>query len=250
MARQHSAGAAACNCSGASGSTFFLLRGNPMYSFWQDLRYAARTLRGAPGFTIIAIITLGLGMAVNTTIFSVINGMLLRPLPVPHAEQITALAMKQEGAQGFQRFSYPDYLDIRQQAGVFSDVFAERTTLAGLTADKKGDHCILGRVSGNYFSALGVQPALGRLILPSEGQTPGSDPILVLGYSYWQKRFAGDAGVLGKSVQMNGHPLTIVGVAPQDFHGTYFIVDSDLYVPLSADVGTQDEKQVQNTWTP
>ena len=157
-----------------------------MHSFWQDFRYAARTLRNSPGFTIIAMVTLGLGMAVNTTIFSVINGILLRPLPVPHAEQITVLAMKQDGAQNFQRFSYPDYLDIRQQAEVFSDVFAERLTLVGLTADKKGDHCVLSRVTGNYFSALGVQPAVGRLISPNEGQTPGADPILVLGYSYWQ----------------------------------------------------------------
>ena len=97
-----------------------------MRSFWQDLRYAARSLRHSPGFTLIAVITLGLGMAVNTTIFSVINGMILRPLLVPHPEQITVLALKQESAPGFQRFSYPDYLDIRKQADVFSDVFAER----------------------------------------------------------------------------------------------------------------------------
>jgi ABC-type lipoprotein release transport system permease subunit len=102
-----------------------------MNNFWQDLRYAIRTLRGAPGFTLIAIVTLGLGMAVNTTIFSVINGMLLRPLPVPHAEQITVLAMKQEGAQGFLRFSYPDYLDIRQQA---NDVFSDVTVIVALSA--------------------------------------------------------------------------------------------------------------------
>jgi predicted permease len=222
-----------------------------MHSFWQDLRYAARTLRGAPGFTFIAIVTLGLGMAVNTTIFSVINGFLLRPLPVPHAEQITVLAMKQEGAQGFQRFSYPDYLDIRQQADVFSDVIAQRPTLVGVTADKRGDHCVLSRVTGNYFSALGVQPTLGRLISPTEGQTPGADPILVLGYSYWQKRFAGDRNVIGKLVEINGHSVTIVGVAPKGFHGTYAIIDMDGFVPLSAAVGSKGvaETTVEDTWT-
>ena len=222
-----------------------------MHSFWQDLRYAARTLRGAPGFTIIAIVTLGLGMAVNTTIFSVINGFLLRPLPVPHAEQITVLAMKQEGAQGFQRFSYPDYLDIRQQADVFSDVFAQRPTLVGITADKKGDHCVLSRVTSNYFSALGVQPALGRLIFPTEGQTPGADPILVLGYSYWQKRFAGDRNVISKQVEINGHSVTIVGVTPKGFRGTFAIIDMDGYVPLSAAIGSKGvaEATVQETWT-
>jgi predicted permease len=222
-----------------------------MHSFWQDLRYAARTLRNSPGFTIIAIVTLGLGMAVNTTIFSVINGILLRPLPVPHAQQITVLAMKQDSAQNFQRFSYPDYLDIRQQAEVFSDVFAERLTLVGLTADKKGDHCVLSRVTGNYFSALGVQPAVGRLISPNEAQTPGANPILVLGYSYWQKRFAGDRSVVGKQVEINGHAVTIIGVTPKGFHGTYAIVDVDGFVPLSTTIGSKGvaETSVQDTWT-
>ena len=222
-----------------------------MHSFWQDFRYAGRTLGNSPGFTIIAIVTLGLGMAVNTTIFSVINGILLRPLPVPHAEQITVLAMKQDSAQNFQRFSYPDYLDIRQQAEVFSDVFAERLTLVGLTADKKGDHCVLSRVTGNYFSALGVQPAVGRLISPNEGQTPGANPILVLGYSYWQKRFAGDRSVVGKQVEINGHAVTIIGVTPKGFHGTYAIVDVDGFVPLSTTIGSKGvaETSVQDTWT-
>jgi len=222
-----------------------------MHSFWQDLRYAARTLRNSPGFTIIAIVTLGLGMAVNTTIFSVINGILLRPLPVPHAEQITVLAMKQDGAQNFERFSYSDYLDIRQQAEVFSDVFAERATLVGLTADKKGDHCVLSRVTGNYFSALGLQAAVGRLISPNEGQTPGADPFLVLGYSYWQKRFGGDPNVVGKQVEINGRPVTIVGVAPKGFRGTFAIVDMDGFVPLSATIGSKGvaETTVQDTWT-
>jgi predicted permease len=224
-----------------------------MHSFWQDLRYAARTLRNSPGFAIIAVITLGLGMAVNTTVFSVINGLLLRPLPVPHAEQIAVLAMQQTGTPGFQRFSYPDYQDIRQQADTFSDIFGYRATLTGLTVDGKGDHCILSRVTSNYFSALGIQPALGRLILPNEGQTPGADPILVLGYSFWQKRFAGDRGVIGKQVAINGHSVTIVGVAPKGFHGLYAIVDMDGYVPFSASISSKgfDEKDdsVQNSWT-
>src|ERR1700680_2355547 len=124
-----------------------------MSSFWRDLRYAARTLAKSPGFTIIAIVTLGLGMAVNTTVFSVINGMLLRPLPVPHAEQITVLALQQAGTPGVQKFSYPDYLDIRSQADSFSDVFGYRATLGSLAVDGKGDHCLLSRVTGNYFSA-------------------------------------------------------------------------------------------------
>jgi len=219
-----------------------------MASFWQDLRYAFRAFGKSPWFASLAVVTLALGIAVNTSIFSIINGFLMRPMPVPHPEQLTVLSLQQAGDKSLQSFSYPDYLDLRDQSSSFSDIIAYRVTLAGLTADNRGDHCIATRVTGNYFSMLGVQPALGRLILPTEGQTPGADPILVLGYSYWQKRFTGNKSVIGKQVEANGHPLTIVGVAPKEFHGTYSIVDSDLYVPLSASIGTKDEKQVENTW--
>ena len=222
-----------------------------MRDFWQDIRYAARTLSNAPAFTVIAVVALGLGMAVNTTVFSVINGMLLRPMPVPHAEQLAVLAMRQKGMPEFQRFSYPDYQDVARQSTVFSDVFAYRVTLAALSADHKVDQAVLTRVSGNYFSALGIQAGAGRLILPNEGQTPGANPILVLGYSYWKKRFAGDNQVIGKHVEVNGHPVTVVGVAPKGFHGTYAILDSDGYVPLSAALGSKgmEEDSVEQLWT-
>src|ERR1700693_3621655 len=212
-----------------------------MRNFWLDMRYALRTLRNAPAFTLIAVVALGLGMAVNTTIFSVINGMLLRPLPVTHAEQLAVLAMEQPGMSGFQRFSYPDYQDISRETYGFSDVFAYH----------KVDQAILTRVTGNYFSALDIQAASGRLILPSEGQTPGADPILVLGYSYWKKRFAGDTKVIGQHVEINGHAVTVVGVTPKGFHGAYAILDSDGYVPLSAAIGSKgmEERSVEQLWT-
>jgi predicted permease len=220
-----------------------------MHTFWQDMKYAMRSLRNSPGFAIIAVVTLGLGMAVNTTVFSVINGLLLRSLPVPHAEQITVLAMKQPGAEGFQMFSYPDFQDIRSQAAASGEVFGYRTTLVSVIADGKGDHCVLSRVTGNYFSALGIKPALGRLILPSEGQTPGADPVLVLGYNYWQKRFGGDKSVIGKQVQVDDHAVTIIGVTPRDFQGTYAFLNMDGYVPLSAIAGLGGNEPVQEIWT-
>jgi predicted permease len=224
-----------------------------MHTFWQDLRYAVRTLRNSAGFTIIAIVTLGLGMAVNTAVFSVINGVILRPLAVPHAEQLTVLSREQKGAVGRQRFSYPEFLDLRSQANSFSEIFAYGVTLAGLAVDGKGDHCVLSRVTGNYFSALGVQPYVGRLILPSEGQAPNADPVLVLGYSYWQKRFGGGRDVVGKHVEINGHGMTIIGVVPKSFHGTYAMVQMDGYVPLSAVIGDEGDsdsaKGIAETWT-
>lgn len=220
-----------------------------MRSFWQDPQYAARMLRNSPGFAIIAIVTLGLGMVVNTTVFSVINGLLLRSLPVPHPEQITVLAMKQTGADDFQPFSYPDYQDIRSQSDSIGEVFGYRTTLVGVSVDGKGDHCVLSRVTGNYFSTLGIKPALGRLILPSEGLTPGADPVLVLGYSYWQKRFGGDNNVIGKQIEMDGQSVMIVGVTPKEFQGTYAFLNMDGYIPLSSNAGLGGNKPAQEMWT-
>src|ERR1700736_1625076 len=220
-----------------------------MHSFWQDMKYAMRSLRNSPSFAIIAVVTLGLGMAVNTTTFSIVNGLLLRALPAPHPEQIIVLAMKQLGAEGFQMFSYPDYQDIRSQAAVSAEVFGYRTSLVSLISEGKGDHCVVSRVTGHYFSALGVKPALGRLILPSEGQSPGADPVLVLGYGYWRKRFGGDQGVIGKQVEVDGRAMTIVGVTPKDFQGTYAFLNMDGYIPISAVAGMARQTPVQETWT-
>ena len=147
-----------------------------MLNFWKDIQYAFRTLTKNPGFALIGIVTLALGMAVNTTLFSVVNGFLLRPLPVPHPEQITVLSLKQSALPGNHRFSYPDYEDLRDQADTFSDILAYRVTLSGVAVGQKPDHCIISRVSSNYFSSLGVKPAYGRLILPTEGRTPACGP--------------------------------------------------------------------------
>jgi predicted permease len=220
-----------------------------MLNFWKDVQYAFRTLTKNPGFAIIGIVTLALGMAVNTTLFSVINGFLLRPLPVPHPEQITVLALDQSSVPGNHHFSYPDYEDLRDQSDSFKDIFAFRVSLASLTVDQHADHCLISRVSSNYFSALGIQPAYGRLILPTEGRTPGADPVLVLGYSYWRKRFASDPDVVGKKVVINQHPFTIVGVAPQEFKGTYSVLDMDAYMPFSAEMGEDPDNLVQKNWT-
>ena len=222
-----------------------------MQSFWQDIKYAMRALRKAPGFAIIAIVTLGLGMAINTTVFSVINGLLLRSLPVSHPEQITVLALKQQGTDGFQTFSYPDFLDIRSQSRSIGEVFAYRTSLVSIVAQNRGDHCIISRVSGNYFSTLGIQPALGRLILPTEGQTPNSDPVIVLSYAYWQKRFNRDPSIVGKTVQVDDHAMTVVGIAPKDFLGTYAFLSMDGFIPIGATTGAmglESENVLKEFW--
>jgi predicted permease len=220
-----------------------------MLNFWNDLRYAFRTLTKNPGFAIIGIVTLALGMAVNTTLFSVINGFLLRPLPVPHPEQITVLALRQSSLPGSHHFSYPDFEDIRDQSSSFTDTLAFRVTLAELAVDQKADHCVMSRVSSNYFSSLGIKPAYGRLILPTEGLHPGADPIIVLGYSYWRKRFASDPDVVGKKVELNQHPFTIVGVTPKEFKGTYSALDMDAFIPFSAEMTEDPDNPIEKSWT-
>ena len=220
-----------------------------MRGFLQDLRHALRLLVKSPGFTLAAVLTLALGTGANTTVFSLINGILLRPMPVAYPEQIVVLAAQQQGSPGFQSFSYPDYQDIRSQTGAFSDILAYRVSLVGLSVDGKGEHCVISRVTGNYFTTLGIEPALGRFILPSEGQTPGADPIFVLGYAYWQKRFGGDKSVIGKQVDIDGHPVTIVGVAPKGFAGMYSFLNMEGYLPLSAVAGSRGSTPVEETWT-
>ena len=227
----------------------FAAGGSEMRGFLQDLRHALRLLVKSPGFTLVAVLTLALGTGANTTVFSLINGILLRPMPVAHPEQIVVLAARQEGSPGFQSFSYPDYQDIRSQTDAFSDILAYRVSLVGLSVDGKGEHCLVSRVTGNYFTTLGIQPALGRFILPSEGQTPGADPIFVLGYAYWQKRFGGDKSVIGRQVDIDGHPVTIVGVAPKGFAGMYSFLNMDGYLPLSAVAGSRGSTPVEETWT-
>jgi putative ABC transport system permease protein len=220
-----------------------------MTNFSQDLRFALRALKKSPSFAVLAVVTLALGIAVNATIFSAINGFLLRPMPASHPEELAVLRLQQSGDKTLQNFSFPDYLELRESNKTFSDIAGYRITLGSLLADNRGDHSIITRVTGNFFSLLGIQPAQGRLILPTEGQVPGADPVIVLGYSYWQKRFGGDPGVVGRRVELNNHPLTIVGVAQKGFNGAYPILDSDLYVPLSVDISSGPGAKPALLWT-
>jgi hypothetical protein len=130
-----------------------------MGSFLQDLRFATRALGKAPWFAVLAVVTLALGIAVNAAIFSAINGFLLRPIAAKHPEQLTVLVLQQAGDGTMQRFSYPDYKDLRDETNVFSGLAAWRVTLGSLMTENRGDHSIITRVTGNYFSMLGIQPA-------------------------------------------------------------------------------------------
>jgi predicted permease len=203
-----------------------------MGSVFQDVKHGFRQLQRSPGLAAVAILTLALGIGATTAIFGIINSWLLKPLPVPHPGQITVMTQEQSGSL-LTQFSLPDVRDYSEQRGPFADIFACAPGLVGLTADRRTDQVFINYVTGNYFSALGLKPYLGRLILPSEGQTPGADPVFVLGYDYWKSRFNGDQGIIGKTVTVNGNAVTVVGVTPPDFHGTTTFVDTQAYMPIS-----------------
>lgn len=199
----------------------------------QDAKYAVRMLLKNPGFTLVAILTLALGIGANTAIFSMMDSFVLRPMPVKDPGQITVLAFQQRRGPLGNEFSVAEYRDIRNETSdVFSGVFGYMWGMDGLKVDGKPDRIVTNYVSGNFFSALGVTPALGRFILPSEGENPGADPVMVLGYAYWKSHFYGDPNVVGRKVAVNGRPITIVGVAPQGFYGAYPLLDAQGYMPL------------------
>jgi len=204
-----------------------------METLLQDVRYGVRMLKKSPAFFVIAVVTLALGIGANTTIFSMVNSFLLRPLPTHDPGQITNLTQMQKDGSNNNAFSVPDYRDIRSQStNVFSDLAAYQFGMDGLNANGKTDRILSNYVSGNYFSMLGLQPTLGRLILPTEGEVLGADPVMVLTYDYWKTRFGSDPDIVGKKVVLDGHPITIIGVGPKSFDGINSFLKSQAFLPL------------------
>src|SRR2546423_7041774 len=205
-----------------------------METLAKDVRYAVRMLLKSPAFSLIAVLALALGIGANTAIFSVFNGMLWRPLPVKDPQQIVAVAMKSHSVDFPLNLSYPDFQDYRQLRNVFSDLVLYAPTPVNLGAEKgRPERAWAELVSGNYFSVLGLEPARGRTFAPDEGWILGKDPLIVLGYKFWQRRFDGDPGVVGRIVQVNGHAFTIIGVAPERYRGAYYFLEPDFYIPVS-----------------
>jgi predicted permease len=204
-----------------------------MLTLTQDLKFGLRMLAKNPGFTAVAVLTLGLGIGANTAVFSVVNGLFLRGLQVQDPGSLVTLGFTYKNDVGLSLVSYPDFEDIQRRANRWADLFAYRFGVDGMSEGDRADRVLTNYVTGDYFTALGVKPALGRLILPSEGKVPGADPIVVLGYSYWQSRFGGDPSVIGRTVRIDGYPVTIVGVAQKGFRGALSDVDVQAYLPLN-----------------
>ncbi|MGH9645514.1 MAG: ABC transporter permease, partial [Bryobacteraceae bacterium] len=198
-----------------------------------DFRYAVRQFAREPGVTMVLLITMALGIGANTGVFSMLNG-LLRPLPVRSPEQLVVIAADTKGDEtGLRfRFSYAALEDFRHQADKFSDLFAYSPRLGGFSSGTKTTQLMYSAVTGNYFSALGVRPAFGRLLEPGEGENETAPLVVVLGYSFWQRRFGGDPGLVGQQVLVDGKSATVVGVAAKGFHGVYEGLEMEAYVPL------------------
>ncbi len=201
----------------------------------QDVRYGLRMLRKSPAVTVVIVVAIALGVGANTAIFSVVNGFLLRSLPVPSPEQIAVLAIQQKDTPvGSSGFSYPEFVDFRQQASTAADIFGIVLGTVQFTANDQSEECSANYASGNFFTALGLQPAAGRLFLPSETETPGQPLLVILGYGYWQKRFGGDPRAIGSQIHINGKSATVIGVVPRQFEGMYSIFETHVYLPMSA----------------
>ncbi len=189
----------------------------------QDLRYALRMLRNSPGFTAVAILTLALGIGANTAIFSVIDSVLLRPLPYKDpAGLVMVWENNSQHPNPHNTVSPPDFLDWQSRNSVFAEMSALFDQRANLTGNGVPQEVVVQDVSVNFFSVLGVNPILGPGFTTENGKK-GHDNVVVLSYGFWKKRFAGDPEIIGKHVVLNGHPQTVMGVAPQDF--SWFIKD-------------------------
>jgi predicted permease len=206
-------------------------RSNMLADFWQDLRYAARMLWKAPGFTAVAVITLALGIGANTVVFSIINGVVFRPRPVFQPERLVELYTSRP-QQRYHNSSYPDFLIYREQSEVFTGLAAygiRQFKLGGIDETE----AIWGEaVSGNYFEVLGVQAVIGRTFFPEEDQTPGTHPVAVISHGLWQRRFGSDPDVIGATITLDNQTLTVIGIAPPQYTGMIRGWACQVWVPV------------------
>ena len=202
--------------------------------FLQDVRFGARMLSRAPGFSILAILCLTLGIGTNAAVFSWIEGILIRPYPlVAHQDRMFALGGTTRGATEDHGLSYPDFVDLEKNSMLFESFIIDRIVGTTLSVGDRAERASGGIVSANYFDALGVRPMLGRGFRPEEGTGRNAHPVAVISYLTWQGRYKGDPEIIGKTQFLNGVQHTIIGVAPEKFHGTFIGYSFNFWVPTS-----------------
>ncbi|MGC2112647.1 MAG: ABC transporter permease [Candidatus Korobacteraceae bacterium] len=200
-----------------------------MHTLLQDLRFAVRQMRRSPGFAITAVLILALGIAANVIVFGVLQALILRPLDVPHPDRVMALSTD----SGYPVFSYPEVRDVRDDNSVFSAVAAFGPGRFALEANGVARPVLGYYVSGQYFEVITIKPFLGRLLQRADDDHPGASQAAVLSWPAWKSYFGADPNVVGKTVRVNNHPYTIVGVTPEGFYGTERYMQPDIFVPLA-----------------
>src|SRR3984957_12457242 len=204
----------------------------------QDLRYALRTLRRAPGFTAVAILSLALGIGANTAVFGVLDALVLRPLPVRAPEQLVFVEPTTH--------SFPNYRDLRDRNVTLSGLIAYRASPVGLGIGDAASRGWAYLATGNYFDVLGVKPLAGRFFHAEDDVNRGASALAVLSFDCWRNRLSGDAAIVGRSIRVNGRPYTVLGVAPAGFHGTETIYWPDVWVPMSMEAQIEEHDWLEN----
>jgi putative ABC transport system permease protein len=204
-----------------------------METLAQDLRYAVRGLRKAPAFTLVALLTLALGIGVNSSIFSIVNAILFRPLPVERPNELVDIYGRQEATTEHGTSSYPNYLTYREQMSTLSDLVGYSNFFAHLSIAGSSDLVTGELVTENYFRALGIRPALGRAFAPGEGTVVGASAYAVISDRFWKTKLGGAPDVVGRTFRMNGIVYTVIGVAPPEFRGMVPVVTAQMWIPAA-----------------
>ena len=220
----------------ARSTTSILKWCTDMDALRRDLTYAVRRLARSPGFTLVAVLSLALGIGANTAMFSLVNAVLLRDQPVRDSESLVELYTSDDSGFEYATSSHPDYLDARAATasgeGPLEAVIGSRTFMGRLDTGAEPQLIIGEVVSWDYFQTLGVPMALGRSFTPEEDATPGTHPVTILGYRTWMADFGGDPEVLGRTIRLNGTPYTIVGVVDEGWNGSIPVLVNQYYAPL------------------
>ncbi|HEY3457911.1 MAG TPA: ABC transporter permease [Bryobacteraceae bacterium] len=209
----------------------------PLEAVWQDFRYGLRQLRSKPGFALAAILSLALGIGANTAVFTLVDQILLRLLPVHNPRELVQLEVAggrfgSNNGDVVHTFSYPTYLALRDQNTVLSGLTGQRMEQASLVGPDRSEMIGVGMVAGNYFGVLGVPAQLGRLLTPEDNQKRNGHPVAVLQYDFWQNRFAGSPDIVGNTIRLNGTPFTVIGVSAQGFEGTDAGLPAQVWIPV------------------